>query len=76
MRSTLVVLGIFVWVLVAFAWLFPHKLALLRKYGMQSTNDDLLSKAAEDPAAARFRRDSRIMMAVGIVGGLLIVFSR
>ena len=76
MRSTLIVLGILLWLGLGLLWLVPRKRELLRRHGMHLTNDDLLRLGPKDRDAWNLQRDAWAMIAIGLVGGIAIVLTR
>jgi hypothetical protein len=54
--------------------LFPEKLKLLQKYGMNNTNDDLIELAKQgNNDVQKLLRKSRITLSVALVSGILLV---
>ncbi len=76
MRTTLIVLGIALWLAVGLLWLFPRKRELLRRHGMHLTNHDLIRLGPKDRDAWNLQRDTWALIAIGLLGGIAIVFTR
>ncbi len=75
-RTIVVALAIAIWCLVGFLWLLPRKLRLLKKYGYDKTAWDILAHKKEDADLRKLLRDTWIWLPIGIVGGLIIVFTK
>ena len=75
MRSTLTLLFTVVWLAAGLLWLLPRRRALVRKHGVPLSRQALNRLAAEDREAWNLHRDTWMLLAVGLVGGLAIVGS-
>jgi hypothetical protein len=77
LRNISILLGAAILIALALFWLLPQKTRLLRKHGYDKTNRDLIALAkAGDPEAAKLLRDTRICIALGIIGAFIMVFGK
>ena len=75
MRSTLILLGMFLWLTAMAAWLAPRKRALSRKHGMHLTRHDLIQLTREDFEAWTLYRDTCLLVGVGMLGALAVLLT-
>lgn len=75
--SYFLAIALLCWVLYGVLFIFPRKRKLLKRLGLDKTNDDLIRAAAQgDAEAAKLHRDSVVYVAVGVAIGLALVASR
>lgn len=76
MRTYLILIGMFAWIIWAVIWSLPLKRKLLKIHGHNKTNDYLLELAKQgDPDARRLRKRGYILILVGCFGSLVIAFT-
>lgn len=76
MGSPLIVSAVLVWFGLGLLWLVPRKRELLRRHGMHLTHHDLLRLGGQDRDAWNLQRDTWLMIAIGLVGGIAILLTR
>ena len=62
---------------VAAFWLFPRKIKLLRKHGMNKTNADLIQLAKDgDAEIKKLLNHSRVVLAIALISSVTLVVLR
>lgn len=75
LRNYLVIWGVFLWIFVGIFWVYPIKRKLQRKHGFDKSNSYFLDLAKRnDPLATLLKKRTRILLAVGIIGGVIMAF--
>jgi len=76
LRSYLVISGVFLWIFFAIFWVYPLKRELQKKHGFEKSNGYFSELAKRnDPLATLMKKRTRIMLAVGVIGGVIMAFT-
>ena len=77
LRNYLVISGVFIWIFIGIFWVYPLKWKLQKKHGFDKNNNYFSELAkCNDPLAMLMMKRTRIMLAIGLIGGVITAFTK
>jgi len=77
LRNYLVISGVVIWIFIGIFWIYPLKRKLQKKHGFDKSKDYFSELAKRnDPLAMLMMKRTRIMFAVGVIGGVITAFTK